>query len=267
MLPADLMGQASEDLIQSQAGYLGDSGISIQRRQAVVSTIGRLAGNRYLQRVAIQMEDDAQAQGGKKPKKVKKKMIDKAKSVAILEKSFGGYKTMTGGTVKVLGQADFEKAWEKIYGDTKYAWATYVVPGSGNLEGFAYKGTNYINKDVGSVDVVPHEMLHSNADGGWKGFAGSNINEGTTEYLTIKAVKAAKYKPTHSYPNQEKVIRRLVRRVGADTLMKAYFNGETDALKQAVDDKCRGSWDDFKKAMDDSKWGKAKRRLRKKRKK
>jgi hypothetical protein len=110
-------------------------------------------------------------------------------------------------------------------------------------------------------------MLHSNADPGWKGFAGKNINEGTTEYLTIKAVKAAKYKASHSYPNQEKVIRRLVKRVGADTIMKAYFNGDTAGLKQAVDDKCRGGWDKFKEAMDQAKWGKAKRRLRKKKKK
>jgi hypothetical protein len=131
MLPAELTGSMDGDLIHFQADYLGNPGISIQRRQAAASAIGRLAGNRYLQQVAIQMEDDdTQAKDGKKPKAVKKKMIDKAKSVGILEKAYGGYKTMTGGKVEVLGQADFEKAWEKIYAGTKYAWATYVIPGS-----------------------------------------------------------------------------------------------------------------------------------------
>jgi hypothetical protein len=179
-------------------------------------------------------------------------------AVKLLSDSYGKYKKISGGSVEVLEQKDFEKKYDEIYGATQYSWSNYVVPKFGNLEGFAHGGINYINKDKMSIDTVPHEMLHNNADPGWKGFAGSNINEGVTEYLTIKAVTAAGQTPTHSYPNQEGVIQVLVATVGEDKIMKAYFNGEIEALKKEVDSKCKGSWDAFKAAMDKDEWLKAK---------
>jgi len=262
-LPTIPSGSSTDTHFQTQADYLSDPAIGTASRQAAAADLGRLAGNRYLQRLVVQMDDDRKAKGRKKPKKVQKKLIGKAKSVAILQEAYGDIKKISGGTVVWLGQAEFEAAYEQIYGKTKWAWDKYVVPMFGNLEGFAYKRTNYINKDIATVDVVPHEMLHNNATQGWIEYAGSNITEGATEYLTIKAVKAAGYKPTHSYPNQEKVIRKLVKVVGEDTLMNAYFKNILVIIK-AVDDKCTGSWDNFKKAMDESKWFKAKLLLNKK---
>lgn len=187
-----------------------------------------------------------------------KPMINKELAVTILSDAYKDYVKIDGGTVEVLDQAAFQKKYEEIYKNTPYAWDTYVVPKFGNLEGFAYKGVNYINKDLGSIDVVPHEMLHNNANPNWKTFAGSNINEGTTEYLTIKAVKAKGFTPSHSYPDQEGVIQELVKAVGEDTLLNAYFKGETGALSKAVNEKCKGSWDKFKEAMDNDKWTTAK---------
>jgi len=120
---------------------------------------------------------------------------------------------------------------------------------------------NYINQDIASVDTLPHEMLHSNEHPEWKKLiaspAESQINEGVTEYLTIKAVEAAGYTPSHSYPYQESIIQVLVKMVGEAVIFNAYFKGETDALKKAVDDKCRGSWVQFKAAMDFGQWIKA----------
>ena len=190
--------------------------------------------------------------------------IDKAKSVEILKKAYGKYATIKEGKVEVLSQADFQKAYDKIYGGTKYSWDKYVKPKFGNLEGFAYDGTNYINQDKLSVDTVPHEMLHSNTHAEFSKFAEGNINEGVTEYLTIKAVTAEGITPTHSYPNQEGVVRELVSVVGEETLLNAYFKGETDALKTAMESKSKGSWADFKAAMDASDWTKAKALLAKK---
>lgn len=221
-------------------------------------------GNRFVQRLLVRREGhgpDAAAveEHGPDvapPVKPAKTMIDKAKSVEVLKKSFKGYKKIKAGKVVVLDQAGFEKAWEKIYGETKYAWDKYVKPG--NLEGFAYKGTNYINKDIGSVDVVPHEMLHNNASKSWTPFAGSETNEGTTEYLTIKAVTAEGYTASHSYPNQEGVVQVLVGVVGEAKLMSAYFKGNTRALKKAMEGACKGSWAEFKKAMQSKQWAKAK---------
>ena len=194
------------------------------------------------------------------------KNIDKTKSVEILNKAFGKYATIKEGKVEVLSQADFQKAYDKIYGSTQYSWDKYVKPKFGNLEGFADtdNGINYINQDNLSVDTVPHEMLHNNTHAKFSTFAEGNINEGVTEYLTIKAVTAEGITPSHSYPNEEGVVRELVKVVGEDTLLNAYFKGETDALKTAMESKSKGSWADFKTAMDASDWTKAKALLAKK---
>ncbi len=189
-----------------------------------------------------------------------KTYIDKAKSVEVLQKAFGKYKTITEGKVEVLSQADFQKAYDKVYGSTEYSWDKYVKPKFGNLEGFAKDGVNYINQDKVSVDTVPHEMLHSNADPKFKtaDFGQGNINEGVTEYLTIKAVSAEGYTPSHSYRNEEGVIQELVKVTGEEKLLNAYFKGETDALKTAMESKSKGTWADFKAAMDANDWTKAK---------
>jgi hypothetical protein len=204
-------------------------------------------------------EEDEVAPKAKTPPKA---MIDKAKAISVLQDSYKDYVTeIKGGSVKVLEQAAFQVAYDKIYGETQYSWDKYVKPGPGNLEGFAYKNVNYINKDIGSVDVVPHEMLHNNDHADWRSFAGSETNEGTTEYLTIKAVVAKGYTASHSYPDQEGVVQELVKMTSEDLLMKAYFKGETTALKTKMESKCKGSWSEFKVAMQAKKWTKAKGHL------
>lgn len=188
-----------------------------------------------------------------------KEMIDKAKAITVLQDSYKDYVTeIKGGSVKVLEQAPFQVEYDKIYGETQYSWEQYIVPGPGNLEGFAYENVNYINKDIGSVDVVPHEMLHNNDHDDWTPFAGSETNEGTTEYLTIKAVTAAGYTASHSYPDQEGIVQELVKMTSEDLLMKAYFKGETAALKTKMESECKGSWSEFKTAMQAEEWVKAK---------
>ena len=196
------------------------------------------------------------------PKEPAETMIDKERSVEVLQDAYGTYvKKIKGGKVNVLEQAEFQAAYDKIYGKTKYAWDKYIVPKFGNLEGFAYKNVNYINKDLGSVDVVPHEMLHNNDSPKWTPFAGSELNEGTTEYLTIKAVTAAKYTASHSYPDQEGVVQELVKMTSEELLMSAYFKGKTGDLKKEMQSKCKGTWARFKKAMQAQDWAKAKAHL------
>jgi hypothetical protein len=245
------MRAATPDLIQSLHPLIGNH--AVQRMMQVgVDARAPLAA-----RGLLQLKGGKDAKGGKKAKKPKKKLIDKAKAAEVLHDAYKGYvKKIKSGKTVVLAQADFEKAWDKIYG--KGDWDKNVKPVDGNLEGFAYKGVNYINKDLQSVDVVPHEMLHNNEAPSWYGFAGEELNEGVTEYLTIKAVKAAKYKPTHSYPDQERVVRELVKVTSEDLLMKAYFKGQTAKLKTEMESKCRGTWAQFKAAMQAEKWTKAK---------
>jgi hypothetical protein len=192
--------------------------------------------------------------------------IDKSLAVFILADSYSDYTTITGGNVKMLSQADFEKAWDDIYG--KDDFKNNVVPAHGNLEGFAHNGVNYINQGNTSVDTVPHEMLHNNTSRAWYSFVSpadndiNNVTEGTTEYLTIKAVTAAGYTPSHSYPNQESVIQVLIGVIGEEMLKRGYFKGETDPIKKTVNYRCKGSWSGFLKQMKKSDWAKAKLQLR-----
>lgn len=292
---------AELNLAKLDGTHLHDNRLtSVQRQQAAIH-IGQTLGNRHLQRL-LEKRPVVQA-GGESAlpiaqtmaptavqrdiwdtlsgigsaigdffggiidaiaKFLKPKYIDKVRAVAVLEKTYGKYKTIGGGKVEVLPQAEFQAQYDKIYGSGKFAWDKYVVPKFGNLEGFAHQGTNYINKDKMAVDTTPHEMLHSNTDPAFTKMTSGNINEGATEYLTIKSVTEAGFTPTHSYPNQEAVIQKLVAIVGEETLCKAYFNGEVAALKSAMESNCKGTWDEFKAAMDAEDWTLAKAKLEKK---
>jgi hypothetical protein len=248
------------EFIQRLHPFLGNQAV-----QGLIRNLDSSDGKTPFARLTLQREDDepeAKGEAAKAPPKAPaKEMIDKAKSVKVLGDSYKAYvKDVKGGKVEVLAQADFQKAYDNIYGKTKYAWDKYVKPGPGNLEGFADvdTGTNFINKDVGSVDVVPHEMLHNNTSADWTPFAGSELDEGTTEYLTIKAVKEAGYTASHSYPSQEGVVQELVSMTSEDLVMAAYFNGKTGPLKAEMEKKCKGTWEKFKAAMQAKDWAKAK---------
>jgi hypothetical protein len=248
-------------LIARLAPHIGNEAVLRLLEKDRQTTVASILARNLLQR-------DGDGGGGGTPpvKTPAKTMIDKAKSVEVLGAAFKDYvKEVKEGSVEVLAQADFQAAYDKIYGKTDYSWAKYVAPGPGNLEGFAYKGVNYINKDIGSIDVVPHEMLHNNSSPSWNKtdeFAGSELNEGATEYLTIKAVTLAKYTPSHSYPDQEGVVQELVKMTSEALLMGAYFKGETAALKTEMEKKCVGSWAQFKTAMQAKDWAKAKAYLK-----
>jgi hypothetical protein len=79
---------------------------------------------------------------------------------------------------------------------------------------------------------------------------GYNMNEGITEYLTQKAVSKVGYAPTSSYPNQLAVARKLAAIVGDEKIEKAYFEGNVDGLKAALNSaKKASSFDDLAAAM------------------
>lgn len=284
--------------LQSQSQLLGNPALSPIQRQAIASQLGHLGGNRHLQRVlahtheiaksdaqpGIQREDDEetasptavaeseeqhghshgdgvepdvipQAEGGAG----KKDYLETAVALKVLEDSFGKYKKMAQGTVSILGQADFQAAYDKIYSETEYSWEKYIKVKFGNLGGFAYKGVNYVNTAIASSTTVPHEMLHNNAHSSWSGFVGSEMDEGVTEHLTFEALKAAKHTGmTSKYPEQYGVITALVAVMGDEALKEAYFKGSNEDLRKAFNQKCKGAWVDFKKKMDEKNWTQAK---------
>jgi hypothetical protein len=192
--------------------------------------------------------------------------LSMAKSKQVLQDAFGAYKTISEGKVEVLDQAGFQAAWDKIYGTTQYAWAKWVAPGPGNLNGFAYAGVNYINKTMANESTVPHEMLHSNAAADWSSSVGSPFDEGATDMMAQEAIKKAGYSAPVSYPDQISCIEAfLASGVTRAQLYTAYFKGgAAKIVGQHVDNACAGSWADVKAAMEAKDWAKAKVKLAKK---
>ncbi len=211
----------------------------------------------------VQRDDtvtEAPAEASKAPDKPAKKFLDQAAAKDALTKAFGTLKTIDSGKVNVLKQADFQAAYDKIYGKTKYSWDKYIKPGPGNLEGFAYDNVNYINEDCISYDTVPHEMLHNNTAADWTAVVGSEFDEGTTEHLTIAAMTKLGVTPSHSYPDQEACVKAVIAAgVSEDSLTTAYLKGGAQTLvADVITAKTATSWADFKKAMQAKDFEKAK---------
>jgi len=196
----------------------------------------------------------------------KKGPLSAKKAVAVLDQAFKGYKKIDQGDVRVLGQSDFQKAYDAIYGKTKYAWAKYVKPGPGNLNGFAYKNVNYINKDTANTGTVPHEILHNNAASDWRPFVDNPFDEGATDVLKQHALKKAGLSSPNSYPNQIACVEAfLASGQSKENLFRAYLVGGADQIVgKHVDDNCKGSWNEVRTAMRAGDWAKAKVKLRKK---
>lgn len=184
--------------------------------------------------------------------------IDAKESKNILEQAFKGHKFKVN-KIKVLDEAGIKKAWDKIYGEGSYDGSN-GKEADGPLEGFtAPNNTIYINKTAQAVDTMPHEILHRHEDGAVINQMGENFNEGFTEYLTQKAVKAMGYSPTSSYPDDLAVIKKLVPIIGGDEVLEnAYFDGKLSALKEALEKKKGiGSYARLVAAMKAGQYGKA----------
>lgn len=187
-------------------------------------------------------------------------VLSAAAARRVLDDAYGAYKGIDAGQVRVLAQAEFQAAYDEIYGDTEYSWDAWVVPTHGNLNGFAYDGVNYINAGTANITTVPHEILHNNAADDWRPFVGSSFDEGATEYLEQHALRRAgiRTKLTH-YPKQRGVVEAFLASGQAESqLFEAYFRGGArGVVGQWVDSHCQGSWNQVQTAMEQSKWATA----------
>lgn len=180
-----------------------------------------------------------------------KPYLDRAAAQQALTEAFGAIRTIDAGKVDVLTQAEFQVAYDAIYGTSIYSWDAYIKPGPGNLEGFAHNNINYINEDCISYDTVPHEMLHSNTAADWRAVVGNEFDEGTTEHLTIAAMDKLGKTPTHSYPEQHACVQAVVAAgVSEESLKTAYLKGGGQTLvADVITANCQHPWSDFKDAM------------------
>jgi len=185
----------------------------------------------------------------------------------LLQKSFGTYRQISAGDVRVLAQADFQAAYDAVYGATQYAWALYVAPGPGNLEGFAHNGVNYINRDVAEVATVPHEMLHSNAAADWRPVTAGPFDEGATEYLERYALAKGGLSPRGApYANERSVVEAYLASGKSESeLFTAYLKGGAENIVRAhVDASCKKTFDEVKAAMGKGDWAAARTGLQRK---
>lgn len=185
----------------------------------------------------------------------------------IMKDAFSGLKAdLSQGKVEVLEQAAFQVAYDKIYGAGDYSWEKYVKPKFGNLRGFAYEGTNYVNKDAPGLDVgtVVHEMLHNNVAADFSGVVGHQFEEGATEYLTVIAMKKAGKARASAYAGQlgcvtacvgagltEANLQTAYLVSGAQRLIADWFTGAMEA-----------SFTDFKTDMEAEDYAKAKAKIK-----
>lgn len=94
----------------------------------------------------------------------------------------------------------------------------------------------HVHQDRGEPATTIHESMHLYSDKAWKAL-GFNPNEGATEFFTKKLCAEQKITRGDFYPDQHKSVKRLAEVVGEDTLAKAYFDGDVDAVKWKVDRK------------------------------
>ena len=186
--------------------------------------------------------------------------FDLAGGQTILTKAFSGIRTIVPGKIQVLDAADFQAAYDKIYGAGDYSWAKYVMPKYGGLNGFAYEGTSYINKASAGLHTIVHEMLHNNTAADFIGVVGSRFDEGATEILTQKACALFDEPAPTLYPGENPVVQEaLDNGLPLADLEQAYLvSGAKTKIADWVDSHCVLSWAKFKEQFEAGNWAAAK---------
>ena len=192
--------------------------------------------------------------------------MDLATGEAVLNGAFGDVVSITAGSIQILDQAEFQAAYDAIYGGGQYSWAAYVVPRYGSLNGFAHDGVNYINRASAGLHTIVHEMLHNNTAADWRGVVGSRWDEGTTEVLTQEAcAKVAEPAPV-CYPGESPVVNEaLAQGLPRADVHEAYFNGGAqEKVADWVDAHCTENWAAVKGYMEANQWAAARAGLQRK---
>ncbi len=139
-----------------------------------------------------------------------------ASAQKILQGSLGGLKTIVPGTIEVLAdQAACSRKYDEVCmadGITRPDGSPWAmgdcakddIAAGVQTEGFAWKGVVYVNGATTLVTATAHEILHNNADSGFRGKVGETFNEGTTEFLARDALKqvGVKVPSVTAYPEQ-----------------------------------------------------------------
>lgn len=183
----------------------------------------------------------AAAPAAPRPRALRNEAMALATAEAALSRSYGRIRRIVTVPVTILDHAGILRAYDD---DCIRRGVRYTDPRTGvtrewrrgdadpGIEGFALTDSSriYVQSDTTLPTATAHELLHANTAADFRGAVGEAINEGTTEHLAIKALTAAGLPtmgPTgaQAYPGQVTAVQQLIRVVGEDTLIEAYFNG------------------------------------------
>ena len=250
----------------TSGGAASSPGASPSDTATATATPGTATATPGAQSAIPDVAPPTEKQAPEHPPPAPKLGMDLASGEKVLSNAFGAVKKIVPGKIELLAQADFQVAYDKIYGAGKYSWDKYIKPTFGNLEGFAHIGVNYINTDMGHLDTIAHEMLHNNAAADWRGVVGDDFNEGATEILTIAACKKISVPFLVSYPGENPVVQAaLDAGLPFDDLVQAYLMGGAQAkIADWVDKNCKESFAKVKEYMAAKNWAAAKAALAKK---
>src|SRR5687767_13227772 len=188
--------------------------------------------------------------------------MELSRAQEILQDQYGTTHTIVPGNMIVLDNR--EAIWAKydevsqgrnnIYVTPNRPWADGDAQAAFpfGLNGFADAGTVYINRMTSSPTTTIHEMLHLNTAAGLRAAVGEVVNEGTTQLLTVKALKSASVAVPATIPYQDEmgVAQALADLVGESVLIQAYFGGAASLITAVDTAMGAGSWVAFKALAD-----------------
>jgi hypothetical protein len=97
--------------------------------------------------------------------------------------------------------------------------------------GYTYQDRIYLSPYAG-VPTATHESLHLLSPESWRNTVPTFLNEGVTELFTERAVGRSE---SSAYDLNVELARKLESVVGRELLERAYFEGDVDALREALE--------------------------------
>jgi hypothetical protein len=180
------------------------------------------------------------AQGKPAPGKAapaKPKLDAEASDKKILDK-FGKYilesvrKPSAASVTKILSNEEFKKQYEKDNGS---------LDGFETTNAYWYKGKIYINDSKANEGTPVHEGLHHYTHREFRKqlhkVKGVKFEEGVTEYFTRQTVTTKRtgiydHAPSGHAKSPLGWAQTVARELGEETLRKAYFQGDAEAIKK-----------------------------------
>ncbi len=194
----------------------------------------------------------------RRPQKISPGAIGLAAAGAILRRSYSRVKTLSPGTVVILGSQQacanrFDAAciaagvtrpdgtpWQS--GDCDREDAETAV----QTQGFAWNGVVYVSAESMIVPTTQHEMLHTNAVSGFQAKVGGVLNEGISELLTLQSLRQAglRMPGTTTYALEVRIASLLAAKLGIDVIKRAYFE-DADVMVKAYLKKVPSTWEEL----------------------